>query len=126
MPKTLILFADSDPSRADRIADGARSVRFSEVDVLPLDPMPDPRAYDAIVIDAMAPDVVRLLGAATALTDKVGATFGGDDAAHWSTLRALANLGCLLVPPASDEAALGRRVATVAEWVRHARSHHHH
>jgi hypothetical protein len=126
MPKTLILFAD-DERRAEAIAEGARSVRFAEVDVLPLDPSPDPTAYDALIVDATAPGAVTLLGAAGgALTDKVATTFGADDAARWTTLRALGALGCLLVPPADDAAGLGRRVATVAEWVRHAKSHHHH
>src|SRR5689334_19883010 len=70
MPKTLILFAD-DERRAAAIAEGARSVRFAEVDVLPLDPPPDPTAYDALIVDATAPDAVTLLGTAGggALTD---------------------------------------------------------
>lgn len=123
MPKTLILFAGADAARADAIADGARAVRFAEVDVLPLDPAPDPSPYDAVVIDAAA-DPSRLLGAS--LADKVASTFGADDAARWSTLRTLAGLGCLIVPPDDDAAAHGKRVATVAGWIHHARSHHHH
>ena len=126
MPKTLILFAGDDPAHADVIAEGARAVRFAEVTVLPLDPPPDVAPYDALVLDAAAPDVATRLAPAGALTDKVASTFGGDDDARWTTLRALGTLGCLLVPPADDATGLGRRVATVAEWVRHAKSHHHH
>ena len=125
MPKTLILFAGDDPADADAIADGARSVRFAEVDVLPLDPAPDARDYDAIVVDAASPHVGGLLGRGGPLSDKVGSAFGGDDDARCTALRALASAGCLLVPPQADGQALGKRVATVAEWVRHARSHHH-
>ena len=122
MPKTMILFAGDDPALADAIAEGVRAVRFAEVDVLPLDPPPDPAPYDAVIIDAALADV----GVVGTLTDKVASTFGADDAARWATLRALADRGCLIVPPDPDPAALGTRVATVAGWIRHARSHHHH
>jgi hypothetical protein len=89
-----------------------------------------------------------------ALGDRVGAAFaagGAADAADgpacWAALRALAAHGLVLVPPAEEPAALvtasgaaapdaraaadeadrrlGRRVATVAGWVRHARGHDH-
>src|SRR5439155_839056 len=101
-----------DPAQADAIADGARSVRFAEVDVLPLDPPPDPAPYDAIVVDAAVPDV-GLLGGAS-LAEKVASTFGVDEAARWTTLRSLADRGCLIVPADGDAHAHGRRVATVA------------
>ena len=123
MPRTLILFAGDDPAFAESIADGARSVRFAEVDVLPLDPPPDPAPYDALVVDAALADV-GLLGGAS-LTDKVASAFGLDDAARWTTLRSLADRGCLIVPPSDDAHAHGRRVATVAGWIQHARSHRH-
>ena len=126
MPKTLILFAGDDPAHAAAIADGARSVRFAEVDVLPLDPPPDPSPYDALVVDAAAPDAATLLGAGGRLADKVASAYGGDDAARWTALRGLADRGCLIVPADSDAAAHGKRVATVAGWIHHARSHHHH
>ncbi|WP_148306115.1 hypothetical protein [Gemmatirosa kalamazoonensis] len=124
MPKTLIVFAGDDPAGAEAIAEGARSVRFAEVDVLPIDPPPDPTSYDAVVVDAALPDV-GLLGGAP-LADKVASAFGVDDAARWGTLRSLADRGCLIVPPAEDAHAHGRRVATVAGWIHHARSHRHH
>ena len=98
------------------------------------------------VIDRAAP----LLGAG-ALASTVGSAFapaqaphGGQATTRWSIMTALATLGMLLVPP-SDAApaalpaesggptegelaaarAQGQRVATVVEWVTHARSHGH-
>ena len=129
MPKTLIVHAPSQAaaSLSAALADGARAVRFAEVDVRAADALDTLTGYDAVVVDAAAADrLAALLGASGALGDTVAATFGGDDASRWATLRALAGAGCLLVPPADDLASLGRRVATVAEWVRHAKSHHHH
>lgn len=126
MPKTLILHAPAAAAEAAALADGARAVRFSEVDVRAADAAVSPADYDAVVVIGLAPDALAArLAAAGPLTDKVGSTAGGDDASHWSTLRALADAGCLLVPPTADPAAHGKRIATVAEWVRHAKSHHH-
>ena len=177
MPKVLVLFhsrTGNTAALAERVAEGARSVRFTEVDVRRLEePTPDAAGaahpqeadggaalrryralddvatvadYDALVIAAAAPDGVlpaglaRLLerlaplAASAALADRVGAvvTPDGQDAAHRALLPSLASLGLILVPPApgaADAHAHGARVATVAEWVRHAKSHaagHHH
>jgi NAD(P)H dehydrogenase (quinone) len=94
-------------------------------------------------------DQAAPLGARGALADRVGSAFTSvatlpDGRRHtvWSMLEPLAGLGMLLVPPgrmapephrdgptAEDlEAARahGKRVATVAAWVRHAKSHEHH
>ena len=153
MPKTLVLLLSDDPAlaaRARRVADGARQVRFAEVDVRrDGDPTADPRLttadYDALVVGVPGDGATILqgllgrLGAGGALTDHVGAAFAADDAACWAALRALGAHGLLLVPATTvpptaaaavvgSEAAdreLGRRVATVAAWVRHARSHEH-
>ena len=157
MPKTLILLVANDPAlaaSARRVADGARQVRFAEVDVRHASTMAAGYAasaavpltaadYDAVVLGAATADEAGAAAALAAfdpgraLADKVGAAFvAGDDAgdgACWAALRALAAHGLLLVPPAADgaslgeegDARLGRRVATVAGWVRHARGHGH-
>lgn len=160
MPKTLVLLLSDHPAvaaRARRVADGARAVRFAEVDVRRAGDPPGVLTaadYDALVV-GVAPGpgaeevdaALRAFAGSHAMADAVGAAFAagehdGDgpsaaDAACWAALRALAGLGLLLVPPMpvgaggtgedGDEAArrLGRRVATVAGWVRHARSHDH-
>ena len=157
MPKTLVLV----PSRtgrmaalADAIVEGARSVRFAEVDVRRLD---EPGAvtlagYDAIVLAAPAEAddasgaLTGLLDQAGTLLDVVGSAFAapppdGRATALWSLLASMGTRGMILVTPGtapsvdpgatSDDAALaaareqGRRVATVAGWVRHAKGHEH-
>jgi len=136
MPKTLILHTAAAAAEAQAIADAARSVHFSEVDVRPVaDGAPmDPAtiaAYDALVFGGRAAELAPVLdglaaaGAAHPLRDKVGAVFGDDEAGMWRVLARLGGLGLLLVGP-GEGTGLGRRVATVAEWVRHAKSHHHH
>jgi hypothetical protein len=127
MPKTLVLFAPSVAPAATALADAARSVRFSEVDVRVPDDVESLASYDAVAVGGLSDDELRaLLARAGARPDTVGAAFGDDEASRWDTLRTLAAAGCLLVPPSDDLTALGRRVANVAEWVRHAKSHHHH
>jgi len=135
MPKTLILHAPAAAADAQAIADAARSIRFSEVHVRPLADVAtiDPTSiaeYDALVLGGPAAAVTPLLdhlaaaGAAHALDDKVAAAFGDDEAGTWDVLARLGRLGFLLVP-AAGEVPLGARVARVAEWVRHAKSHRH-
>jgi hypothetical protein len=137
MPKTLILHAPAAAALARELAEGARSVRFAEVDLRPLAAGDEAAAlahddvaqYDAIVLDATVADGADQLGRAGLLPDRVGASFGGDAEARWTALRRMGEAGMLLVPPAGAAdalRALGQRVATVAEWVRHAKSHHHH
>jgi hypothetical protein len=163
MPKTLILFqgsSDAVAAMADAVADGARAVRFAEVDVRRLAPAGDAGSsrhrnlgsadelagYDGLVLGTMAgaavpEEVSRLLGDAAelrrggGLTVSVGASFvaGASGAvaadARWTLLRALGQLGVVLVPPNGDDAEaakkLGHRVAHVVSWITHARSHHH-
>jgi multimeric flavodoxin WrbA len=70
------------------------------------------------------------------LANKVGSAFtvaegGARRETLWRALAPLADRGMILVPAsfvegASDEGALGRRLAEVIGWVTHARSHHHH
>jgi hypothetical protein len=160
MPKTLILFSsrsDGTTAYVDAIAEGARSVRFSEVEVRRVDlALPDAadaslasiryqtlgsadelQAYDAIIaLDASA-TLTNLLKAGGPQMNRVGAAFaspstggGPDDAPVWATMKTMAGLDMILVPPAADaELAaamqLGKRVAEVTSWITHARSHHH-
>jgi NAD(P)H dehydrogenase (quinone) len=93
-------------------------------------------------------DQAAPLAARGALADRVGSAFTSvatqlDGRRHtvWSMLEPLASLGMILVPPGAMAAephrdgptgddldaarAHGRRVATVAAWVRHAKSHEH-
>ena len=93
-------------------------------------------------------DRAATLGARGALADRVGSAFTSvatqlDGRMHtvWSMMTPLAGLGMILVPPgkmapephrdgptAEDLAAArehGKRVATVAGWIRHAKSHEH-
>jgi NAD(P)H dehydrogenase (quinone) len=207
VPKTLVLFysrGGNTARLADAIAEGARSVRFAEVDVRRLDDLAPPHVidaqptwrtsrerlaaayrtldaveelagYDALVLGAptrhgvMAAELKLLidqtgpLWAKGLLHDKVGSAFtsvqtahGGHETTLWSIMMPMASLGMILVPPGytdpvmcdggspygataatgrgaaitdADLAAArhqGRRVAQVAEWVRHAKSHHHH
>lgn len=129
MPKTLVLFAPAVAPLATAVAEGARAVRFSEVDLRSPDDVPSIADYDAVAVGGLAPEeLAAVLARSGPLGDTVGTAFGDDAATQWETLRALAAAGCLLVPPQPDDAAAahGKRVATVAEWVRHAKSHQHH
>lgn len=146
MPKTLVLYhaaTDALAREADTIADGARSVRFTEVDVRrvggggkagdtphsefgPTDRIDD---YDAVIVGGAADDpALDALFASIAgahLHDPVGTAFTtGDD--PWPLLRRLGPR-FLIVPPRTDGnlEKLGAKVATVAGWVRHVRSHEH-
>ena len=177
MPKVLVLFhsrSGHTARLAEAIAEGARSVRFTEVDLRRIAelgeavstdeaaPAPAHRLfddaallgeYDAIVVGSpvygglMTAEVKRVLDQALwlrprgVLTDKVGSAFasaaspsGGQETAAWAMLTAMATLGMILVPPPVGEVnedpveiarRQGKRVATVAEWVRHAKSHEH-
>jgi multimeric flavodoxin WrbA len=133
MPKLLILF----PARstelaplADAVLEGARSVRFAEVDLRTLgdgsDATPSPKAltaiddlasYDGIVVGVPADDMEgkslrgTLARFGGSLTNKVGSAFTtrsgvGRDAVLWSALSPMADRGMILVPlPFSDEGA---------------------
>lgn len=133
MPKTLILFSSrtgGTASYADAVADGARSVRFSEVEVRRVDlasrneagessgqgryqtfgNADELQSYDAIIVGAPSLDacsaLTTLLENAGLLTNKVGAAFTSPsnegDAPVWTILKAMAGLDMILVPPAGD------------------------
>ncbi|MEO8561578.1 MAG: hypothetical protein ABI601_05860 [bacterium] len=130
MPKLLVLFDPRSPDMAalaDAIAEGARLVRFAEVDVRCVShTMPDGisatrhrtlesadalATYDGVVIGAFSAEtkgdgvVDSLSAATTSLVDKVGSVFttaradAERSAVLWSVLAAMADRGMILVPP---------------------------
>lgn len=130
MPKTLVLYhgsGDDVAAMAEAVAEGARSVRFAEVDVRQLTEGTAPTAgrvhalasaeelagYDGLVMGVssdkgMPAAITRLIAEADALRQQgspgllVGAAFAAgaaSDEACWTLLRALGGLGVVLVPP---------------------------
>ena len=189
MPKVLVLFhsrTGNTAALADAIAEGAGSVKFTEVEIRriedlapagvseadesakgagaalarkyrPLESVESLAQYDALIIGSparygiMSAEVKHILdqagplAARGALVDKVGSAFasaqtaqGGHEMTIMSMLIPMMHLGMILVPPgygdlsgvATGDLALARqqgaRVAKVAEWVRHAKSHEAH
>ena len=186
MPKVLVLFhsrTGNTAALADAIAEGAGSVKFTEVEVRriedrervsetetnaegkaartalakkyrTLESVESLAQYDAIIIGSpvrqgtMSAELKEVLDQAKAfsgrgaLADKVGSAFvpvaassGEHDAAIMSMLTPMMKLGMILVPAGEADAAEGElaaargqgaRVAKVAEWVRHAKSHEAH
>lgn len=182
MPKVLVLFysrTGDTASIVDAIAEGAETVKFTEVEVRRIESLaPDgavasdassasSRAamakryrtlesvealadHDAVIIGddlsggTMSPELVRVFDRAEslrtrgALVDKVGSAFavvstagGGGEPKVAPILLRLLHVGMIIVPPAYEGGAdaarrQGARVAKVAEWVRHAKSHEAH
>jgi NAD(P)H dehydrogenase (quinone) len=187
MPKVLVLFysrTGQTAALADAIAEGAASVRFTEVEIRRIedqapanvieadDSSKSTRAalarkyralesveslaeYDALIIGSPARsgimgeelrhtlDQAGALAARGTFVDKVGSAFGsasaqGDHEMNiMSMLIPMMHFGMIIVPAsqggpavaAGDLAAArqqGARVAKVAEWVRHAKSHEAH
>jgi len=148
MPKVLVLFDDTDAvasTLGESAAEGARAVRFTEVDVRVLaaaadsrrKPLESPGAldqYDGVVFaagnDSLTPaleDVLAELAQASGLRF-VNMVFGA--ATNDGKLAAeLLSLGGIVVgqPLAGDDIgrarALASRVAQVASWVRHSLAH---
>ena len=130
MPKLLVLFdarSDELTRLAEAVAEGARRVRFAEVDVRRLDGASGATgrhralesgdaiaAYDGIIVgadSAVAHDEEALdpLASAPSLLNKVGAAFVAARPAEngrnalWSALAPLADRGMILVtPPVTD------------------------
>jgi hypothetical protein len=135
MPKLLVVFQSHSPDvvrLAESAADGARSVRFAEVDLRRLpatdgarDPASEPTGrshhplrdgddfaqYDGLILAAEGGDgeaLVRTLGTfGGSLANKVGAVITpatGTDrrTVLWSVLGAMADRGMILVPAAFD------------------------
>lgn len=157
MPKLIVLFygVESPASTlAEAAADGAKSIRFTEIDVRAgsshepttgrryrlLDSPDRVRDYDGVVLSAPAAGEVpaeldALLVALESaepigvFADTVFAVLGGENT---TLLGRVARLGGIIVAepmglddPEGRARATGRRVAKVIEWIRHARSHEH-
>jgi len=143
MPKVLILVSsegDLSTNLARCASDGAKAVRFTEVDVHAVAGR-DPEAlrdYDGIVIVGsgrdLSPALTSLLdacesGDASQFANTVFAPVGFDSIA---AVEGIARLGGIIVAdgrgdlaPEERATVVGKRVAKVAEWVRHALSHEH-
>jgi len=153
MPKVLVLF-DSGDQRAERLADlvaeGAKKVRFAEVEVRDvgsatavdgakwkrLESSEAVSEYDGVVVvgsdrePAAAIDALLAGHARSAHGEFVDRVFAA--VSDLDTSQSLSRLGGILVaaPTGSTDAEatarkIGERVAKVAEWVRHALSHEH-
>jgi hypothetical protein len=143
MPKVLVLVTgDNDQSKflADCVGDGARAVRFTEVDVrrLASDEPAQLREYDGVVFvgpnGELGPALTRLLDACESADASEFATtiFASAGFEGGSVLERIARLGGIIVAERPSELApearaklVGKRVGKVAEWVRHALSHEH-
>ena len=134
MPKILVLFAGQPTALVHAVADGARGVRFSEVELRRVGAAdsgatPDHHQtlasademvpYDGIVIavsgaGTVHPDMGRMFEQAAASTarsvwqNKVGAAFGAapgtERSVVWPVLAILGNLGMLVVAPSGSDA----------------------
>jgi hypothetical protein len=150
VPKLLVVFSsvDSYAARlADIVAEGARQVRFTEVDVRAVAEAPGDtsdrrrlaspdalRDYDGVVLVGPGPEstghelggVLQSLERGAPLPDTVFAIAGEENA---EMLAAVARTGGLMVgqPRAADAEARARahgaRVAKLIGWVRHALAH---
>jgi hypothetical protein len=154
MPKLIILFFGAESSvltLAAAAADGARGVRFTEVELRSgaldqgssegrhkrLESATEVREFDGVILVRPATgdipsEMIALLdelelSSPGALTNTVIGIPGGEDT---SLAGRVVRLGAILVSespgPAAPEARaarLGARVATVAGWVRHALNH---
>lgn len=150
MARILVLHAGRDGAAAalaDRVAAGARTVRFAEATVRrlgvanespdappakhrPLDPSETLTSEDALVLVAgSAADVEALAealrGMPADLVVGVAATVATVATDAWATLARAARPDAVLLPPNPDPEALGARAATVGGWVRHVRGHAH-
>lgn len=140
MPKTLVLFdtmnADSS-ALAAVVAEGARSVRFAEVDLRSAGDAVDLSVYDGIAVDGSSAAIRELLERAGPLRSKVGALFGAADDSLLALLEQMGRAGMIVLPPGTGAGALsaadaesarvlGKRLCDVVAWITHARSHHQH
>lgn len=156
MPTILILVpADADADEvalAEAAMEGARSVRFAEVEVRrtsrvgeAIEPESSDssfRNYSALTAadtlttyDAILSIVPRSGAGATAwmgsqsLADIVGAAIATEEARAWEALSAMGRAEMILLGPGGSDPSrartLGARAVTVASWVRHAKGHEH-
>jgi len=138
MPKILILLAGQPTALVNAVADGARSVRFSEVELRRVDQTEPATAaaivqtlagadeivpYDAIIVTtsaegALVSTLTDLLEQAAATAppsawqNKVGAAFAAEPSEAavnvWPALRSLGDLGMLVVSPSGYDADAAR------------------
>ena len=151
MPKVLVLFDSADQRAAgfaDLAAEGAKSVKFTEVDIRVVGDdasdgsnrrrleSADVSHYDGVVVAGSDRDISASIEAVLTkaghshgeFVDRVFAAVG-----EGTTIgRRLAELGGIVVgvragPADADQSArkTGERVAKVVEWVRHSLSHEH-
>lgn len=134
------------PARASERETSARAALAKKYRVL--ESVESLASYDALVIGSpsrygvMSAEVNNVLEQAGALSshgalaDRVGSAFsagdtpqGGHEGVVQSILAPMMRYGMLIVPPGYGDLAVAReqgtRVAKVAEWVRHAKSHEH-
>lgn len=143
MPKLLVVHAGSHPDTAalaDAVADGAKRVRFTEVEVRRtggegrhrlIEGAEAAATYDGLVIAGGLSDGVpaflHALGHALprpVREQKVGAAVDGSSDALAGGASQLATLGFILVP-SGEPAAVGQRVAELVSAVTHMRGHQH-
>lgn len=134
MPKILILFAGQNTTLVDALADGARAIRFSEVEVRRVRPGDDATSgaheavsgadeivqYDAIIMGLSSaggeldPEHRRLLDEVAAIAPKglmqnrLGSAFVTNAEAPggsvWPALAVMGDLGMIIVAPAGGNA----------------------
>jgi hypothetical protein len=143
MPKVLVLFAGDDGTAAllaKDVSTAAKAVRFTELDLRSVADQTAERleAYDGVVIVGSGdelPAALDTLLAAWECEDAPGfenTVFAAVGFANAMILERVARLGGIVVTsrrreldPSAHAAFVGRKVAKVTEWVRHALSHEH-
>ena len=154
MPKLLVLVAGTESSAmtsAESVADAAKAVRFTEVDVRVVDAQGSVgvhaktlqsaeavHSYNGVIMVSsgtrIAPELQTLLDELERAAPNTFANtvFSVAEFENGALLERVARLGGIIVTEARGEtdpgaraSALGARTAKVAEWVRHALSHEH-
>ena len=147
MPKILILFAGQPNAMTNAVAEGARSVRFSEVELRRISARPagtpsdhhqtlagleEMVPYDGIIVaasasGAMPPELSAVFEQAAAAApgkawqNKVGSAFTPNSDGRpdvWRTLATLGDLGMIVIAPSASGEDAGRELgARVAQAV---------
>jgi hypothetical protein len=153
MAKVLVLFDNRDhrgEQLAELAAQGAKRVRFAEVDVRAvgddredsmrrkhIESADEVAQYDGVIVAASDHDVPGAIDTLLATLERsnergfVDRVFGSIGGGNWLNQRLAAGGGIVIgtrsgaAEPEAQAGATGERVAKVAEWVRHALSHEH-
>ncbi len=131
MPKVIVMFVGDEASaEAEMVAAGAKTVRFTEVDVRAARASAtrhrtftaqDGVTYDgAVLVSSDASGDAAAIELLTSCTNE-HTVFGGRGRASLSAAERVG--GIVVMTPASDASAEGARVAKVAGWVRHSLGH---